>query len=59
MRAAISHKYCRDFKIAMRDWVEDPHKPGKFLGNPAHAHKVNQYMISLRRRKVRVHTKSQ
>ncbi|TFK83442.1 hypothetical protein K466DRAFT_498475, partial [Polyporus arcularius HHB13444] len=53
MRAALSHKFCRDFKISLRDWVQDPLKPGSYLGNPALAHVVNQYMTSLRRRKAR------
>ena len=52
MRAAISHKFGRDFELGTRPWVENPLKPGEFVGNPSLSVSVSQYMISLRRRKV-------
>ncbi|KAI0681806.1 hypothetical protein C8T65DRAFT_598035, partial [Cerioporus squamosus] len=53
MRAAITHKYGRDFGLGTQTWTEDPLFPGSFRGNPSLSTIVSQYMISLRRRKVR------
>lgn len=52
MRAAISHKFGRDFGLGTQPWAENPLKPGEFVGNPSLSVVVSQYMISLRRRKV-------
>ena len=51
MRAAISHKFARDYKLGTRDWLEHP-LTCKYHGNPSLSVVVSQYMISLRRRKV-------
>ncbi|KAI0761063.1 hypothetical protein BD413DRAFT_607291 [Trametes elegans] len=53
MRAAISHKYGREYKLGTQPWTESALEPGKFLGNPSLSVVVSQYMVSLRRRKVR------
>ncbi|KAI0324841.1 hypothetical protein GY45DRAFT_1349214 [Cubamyces sp. BRFM 1775] len=53
MRAAISHKYGREYKLGTQPWTENPHKPGTFSRNPSLSVVVSQYMVSLRRRKVR------
>ncbi|KZP29095.1 hypothetical protein FIBSPDRAFT_908422 [Athelia psychrophila] len=53
MRAAISHKFGREYGRGTQPWVENPLKPGEYTGNPSLAIPVCQYMISLRRRKVR------
>ncbi|KAI0696042.1 hypothetical protein C8T65DRAFT_527778, partial [Cerioporus squamosus] len=53
MRAAISHKFGRGFKIGSQMWGEHPLLPGTFYGNPSLSVVVSEYMISLRRRKVR------
>ncbi len=52
MRAAISHKFGRGFKIGTQVWCENPITPGSFYGNPSLSVTVSEYMISLRRRKV-------
>ena len=52
MRAAISHKFGRDYGLGTSPWTEHPTVSGKFLGNPSLSVAVSQYMISLRRRKV-------
>ncbi|KAG2368461.1 hypothetical protein BDR07DRAFT_1448301 [Suillus spraguei] len=52
MRAAISHKFGRDYGLGTQPWMENPVYPGKFVGNPSLWVTVSQYMISLRRRKV-------
>ncbi|KAG2126074.1 hypothetical protein BD769DRAFT_1668508 [Suillus cothurnatus] len=52
MRAAISHKFGRDYGLGTQPWMENPVHPGKFVGNPSLSVTVSQYMISLRRRKV-------
>ncbi|KAI0691162.1 hypothetical protein C8T65DRAFT_745568 [Cerioporus squamosus] len=53
MRAAITHKYGRDFGLGTQVWCEDPMVSGCYRGNPSLSVVVSQYMISLRRRKVR------
>ncbi|TFK88178.1 hypothetical protein K466DRAFT_489453 [Polyporus arcularius HHB13444] len=53
MRAAVSHKFGRGFKIGAQMWCESQLLPGTFLGNPSLSVVVSEYMISLRRRKVR------
>ncbi|KAI0656203.1 hypothetical protein C8Q70DRAFT_1046854 [Cubamyces menziesii] len=53
MRAAISHKYGREYKLGTQPWTESAHAPGTYLGNPSLSVLVSQYMVSLRRRKVR------
>ncbi|OBZ78715.1 hypothetical protein A0H81_00663 [Grifola frondosa] len=53
MRAAMTHKFARDFGLGTQLWTENPLLPGKFHGNPSLSVAVSQYMISLRRRKVR------
>jgi hypothetical protein len=52
MRAAISHKFGRDFGLGTQPWTENSLKPGEFIGNPSLSVVVSQYMISLCRRKV-------
>ncbi|OBZ71137.1 hypothetical protein A0H81_08475 [Grifola frondosa] len=52
MRAAISHKFGRDFGLGTQPWAENPLTPGKFAGNPSLSVIVSQYMVSLHRRKV-------
>lgn len=52
MRAAMTHKFGRDFGLGIQPWTENPLVPGKFYGNPSMSIVVSQYMISLRRRKV-------
>lgn len=52
MRAAVSHKFGRDFKLGTQHWLENPLTPGKYYGNPSLSVIVSQYMISLRRCKV-------
>ena len=52
MRAAITHKFGRDFGFGAAPWAEDPFNPGQFTGNPSISADVSQYMISLRRKKV-------
>ncbi|KAI9057195.1 hypothetical protein FKP32DRAFT_1747549 [Trametes sanguinea] len=53
MRAAISHKFGREYKIGSQQWAESSATPGTYVGNPSLSVMVSQYMISLRRRKVR------
>ncbi|KAH9858619.1 hypothetical protein C2E23DRAFT_864500 [Lenzites betulinus] len=53
MRAAISHKFGREFKMGAQVWAENVLEPGTFFGNPSLSPVVSQYMVSLRRRKVR------
>ncbi|KAH7910371.1 hypothetical protein BJ138DRAFT_1087834 [Hygrophoropsis aurantiaca] len=53
MRAAISHKFGRDHGLGTQPWTEHPMQPGKYIGNPSLSVTVSQYMVSLRRRKVR------
>ncbi|KLO05934.1 hypothetical protein SCHPADRAFT_838709 [Schizopora paradoxa] len=53
MRAAMSHQYGRVFKHGMQPFTENPIKPGTYNGNPSMSDDISQYMISLRRRKVR------
>jgi hypothetical protein len=54
MRAAMSHKFGRDYRLGTMPWVENPSIPGKYIGNPSLSVAVSQYMISLRRRKVSI-----
>ncbi|KAK7691376.1 hypothetical protein QCA50_004775 [Cerrena zonata] len=51
MRAAISHKFGREFEQYTQRWQESTTHPGLFTGNPSLSPTVCQYMISLRRRK--------
>jgi hypothetical protein len=51
MRAAISHKFGRDFGLGAQPWQQNLLME-KFLGNPSVSVLVGQYMISLRHRKV-------
>ncbi|RDX46842.1 hypothetical protein OH76DRAFT_1419903 [Lentinus brumalis] len=53
MRASISHKFGREYKRGTQLWTESPIAPGVFMGNPSLSVVVSEYMISLRRRKVR------
>ncbi|TDL13834.1 hypothetical protein BD410DRAFT_817264 [Rickenella mellea] len=53
MRAAISHKFGRDYTLGAQPWTENPSIPGTWMGNPSLSVKVSQYMVSLHRRKVR------
>ncbi|KAI1789725.1 hypothetical protein LXA43DRAFT_892436, partial [Ganoderma leucocontextum] len=52
LRAAISHKFGRGFKLGTQMWEEDP-ETHKCKGNPSLSVRVSEYMISLRRRRVR------
>ena len=54
MRAAMTHKFGRDFGFGNQPWQESPLEPGVFVGNPSLSLEVSQYMISLGRRKVTV-----
>ncbi|KAG1747416.1 hypothetical protein EDB19DRAFT_1894019 [Suillus lakei] len=53
MRATISHKFGRDYQLGTQPWLEHPAKPGIFIGNPSLSVTISQYMVSLRRRKIR------
>ncbi|GBE83362.1 hypothetical protein SCP_0504100 [Sparassis crispa] len=53
MRAAISHKFGRHYGLGTQQWIENPLKPGEYIGNPSLSVTVSQYMVSLRRRKIR------
>ncbi|KIJ09570.1 hypothetical protein PAXINDRAFT_87284, partial [Paxillus involutus ATCC 200175] len=53
MRAAISHKFGRDYGMGTQPWTEHQVQAGRFVGNPSLSVTVSQYMVSLRRRKVR------
>ncbi|EIM91542.1 DNA breaking-rejoining enzyme, partial [Stereum hirsutum FP-91666 SS1] len=50
IRAAMSHKFGRECKLGCQTWEE---RDGQCSGNPSLSLVVSQYMISLRRRKVR------
>lgn len=52
MRAAMTHKFGRDFGLGALPWGEAPLQPGVYVGNPSLSVTVAQYMISLGRRKV-------
>ncbi|THH26560.1 hypothetical protein EUX98_g7632 [Antrodiella citrinella] len=52
MRAALTHKFGRDFQLGSQQWIENPAYPGRYIGNPSISVVVGQYMVSLRRRKV-------
>ena len=52
MRASMTHKFGREFRLGAQPWIENPLQPGKFLGNPSISVDVTQYMVSLSRRKV-------
>ena len=52
MRAAISHKFSREYGLGMESWTVSPTEPGKWHGNPSLLNVVSQYMISLHRQKV-------
>lgn len=51
MRAALSHKFGRDYGLGENAWQQGMSK-GEFIGNPSVSVLVGQYMIGLRRRKV-------
>ncbi|KAJ7683605.1 hypothetical protein B0H14DRAFT_3101642 [Mycena olivaceomarginata] len=51
MRAAMSHKFSRDYELGTQEWQANPLIPGQFYGNPSISTVVSQYMISLRRNK--------
>ncbi|KAJ7649070.1 hypothetical protein DFH06DRAFT_1083757 [Mycena polygramma] len=53
MRAAMSHKFSREYELGIQEWQANPLVPGQFFGNPSISTVVSQYMISLRRNKVR------
>ncbi|KAI0347705.1 hypothetical protein BDW22DRAFT_11007 [Trametopsis cervina] len=53
LRAAVTHKFGRDFGCGTAPWTENPLVRGQFAGNPSISPLVSQYMISLRRRKAR------
>ncbi|KAG1889055.1 uncharacterized protein F5891DRAFT_1131871 [Suillus fuscotomentosus] len=53
MCAAISHKFGRDYQLGTQPWLEHPAMPGRFIGNPSLSVTISQYMVSLRRRKIR------
>lgn len=52
MRAAMSHKFGRDFERGQLARQENLMLPGHFSGNPSVSTTVSQYMVSLRRTKV-------
>ncbi|KAH9840012.1 uncharacterized protein C8Q71DRAFT_795217 [Rhodofomes roseus] len=52
MRAAISHKFGRDFGFGDQPWGRNA-ATGQYSGNPSLSVTVSQYMVSLQRRKVR------
>ncbi|KAJ3003144.1 hypothetical protein NUW54_g5454 [Trametes sanguinea] len=45
MRAAVSHKFSREYKLGTQDWTESPLNPGTFSGNPSLSPLVSQYMV--------------
>ncbi len=53
MRAAMTHKFGRDYQLGTQAWQEHP-VTGKYVGNPSLSVVLSQYMVSLRRRNVRV-----
>ncbi|KAJ6598544.1 hypothetical protein B0H10DRAFT_2324218 [Mycena sp. CBHHK59/15] len=53
MRAAMSHKFSREYELGTQVWQANPLIPGQFYGNPSISTVISQYMISLRRNKVR------
>ncbi|KAJ7150520.1 hypothetical protein C8R43DRAFT_1107428 [Mycena crocata] len=53
MRAAMSHKFSREYELGTQEWQANPLISGQFYGNPSISTIVSQYMISLRRNKVR------
>lgn len=52
MRAAMSHKFGRDYNRGHQAWGMNPLQANAFIGNPSLSAKVSQYMVSLRRTKV-------
>ena len=52
MRASISHKFGRGYKIGTQMWTEHPLQLETYMGNPSLSVVVSDYMISLRRQKV-------
>lgn len=52
MRAAMTHKFGRDYRLGTQQWTENATVPGLFQGNPSVLVTVSQYMVSLRRNKV-------
>lgn len=52
MRAAMTHKFGRDFGLGTQQWMEHPTVAGKYIGNPSISVTLGQYMVSLGRRKV-------
>ncbi|KAJ7352232.1 hypothetical protein DFH08DRAFT_805507 [Mycena albidolilacea] len=53
MCAAMSHKFSCNYELGTQEWQENLLVPGQFYGNPSTSTVVSQYMISLRRNKVR------
>ncbi|KAJ6628421.1 hypothetical protein B0H10DRAFT_2160891 [Mycena sp. CBHHK59/15] len=53
MRAAMSHKFSREYELGTQVWQANSLIPGQFYGNPSISTVISQYMISLRRNKVR------
>ncbi|KAF7796490.1 hypothetical protein EIP86_007667 [Pleurotus ostreatoroseus] len=52
MRAAMSHKFGRDYNRGDQAWAVNPLRSGSYAGNPSLSATVSRYMVSLRRRKV-------
>ncbi|TDL16529.1 hypothetical protein BD410DRAFT_901994 [Rickenella mellea] len=52
MRAAVSHKFSREYRFGTQPWTENPMNPGFHTGNVSLSPTISQYMISLQRRKV-------
>ncbi|KAJ7718039.1 hypothetical protein B0H14DRAFT_3011561 [Mycena olivaceomarginata] len=53
MRAAMSHKFSRDYELGTQEWQENLLVPGQFYSNPSISTVISQYMISLWRNKIR------
>ena len=51
MRAAMTHKFGRDYQLGTQVWQEHP-VTRQYIGNPSLSVVLSQYMVSLRRRKV-------
>ncbi|KIJ08189.1 hypothetical protein PAXINDRAFT_89233, partial [Paxillus involutus ATCC 200175] len=47
MRAAMSHRFGWHYGLGTQPWMENPSKPGRYIGNPSLSVTVSQYMISL------------
>ncbi|TCD68654.1 hypothetical protein EIP91_010175 [Steccherinum ochraceum] len=53
-RSAISNKFKGEYGCGDRLWMENPLKPGTYVGNPCLSPVVSQYMVSLKRRQARL-----